>query len=445
LKPSRFNLTAWDTDERFLVFNSLTGGFLAFFGDDATRAAGVLEGAPDADVGVTDPVVAALAANGAVVSAGANELRRAENLHGLAADRTDHLRLIVMPTEKCNFRCVYCYEDFVRGRMPADIRRSLVRFVERECAALRTLQVSWFGGEPLIALDVMEDLSHGFRGACREAGVSYSASVTTNGYLLTPEVAKRCFAIGVARFQVTLDGPPATHNALRVLAGGGPTFDTIAANLRALRAMSERYEVRLRINYTPAVAGRLPEFLRFLGDEFGGDDRFVVNCHAVGHWGGPNDDSVETCDERTSQDVEVQFMQLAADAGFSLDYWQDSMSPYGSVCYAADPRSFVIGSDGVVYKCTVALDDPRNRIGAVQPDGSLAIAEELHALWISSGEEQDTGCQQCAFRPACQGNHCPLARLQTGQKSCPPVKQHPDKYLPVLATTTRPRIPVTAL
>ena len=28
------------------------------------------------------------------------------------------LDLIIMPTEQCNFRCTYCYEDFKIGKMP---------------------------------------------------------------------------------------------------------------------------------------------------------------------------------------------------------------------------------------------------------------------------------------------------------------------------------------
>jgi uncharacterized protein len=134
----------------------------------------------------------------------------------------------------------------------------------------------------------------------------------------------------------------------------------------------------------------------------------------------------------------VQFMSLASDSGFDLSAMQDSMRPFGSVCYAADPRAFVIGSDGTVYKCTVAFNDPRNHVGKIDTDGCLNIQDELHELWTSSGEEVDTGCQQCAFRPACQGNFCPLERLQNGQKACPPVKRHPEYYLPILAAQSAP-------
>jgi uncharacterized protein len=40
------------------------------------------------------------------------------------------------------------------------------------------------------------------------------------------------------------------------------------------------------------------------------------------------------------------------------------------------------------------------------------------ALWTTSGEETDAQCQSCFFRPACQGNHCPLYRMRTGNRPC---------------------------
>jgi len=35
----------------------------------------------------------------------------------LATLNPKSLELILYPTEQCNFRCTYCYEDFLIGRM----------------------------------------------------------------------------------------------------------------------------------------------------------------------------------------------------------------------------------------------------------------------------------------------------------------------------------------
>jgi len=44
--------------------------------------------------------------------------------------------LILLPTEKCNFRCTYCYEDFELGRMSDELPGSIEKFVERRVPEL---------------------------------------------------------------------------------------------------------------------------------------------------------------------------------------------------------------------------------------------------------------------------------------------------------------------
>jgi uncharacterized protein len=204
-----------------------------------------------------------------------------------------------------------------------------------------------------------------------------------------------------------------------------------------LRDLDAEFHVRLRVNFTPHTAPYIPEFLRWLGSEFGGDKRFSISFHPVAHLGGPHDELIEICDEKSADLREIEFMGAALASGFGLDAWKEDLQPFGHVCYAADPRSFVIGSDGTVYKCTVAFKDPRNQVGTISPDGALRVSDDLVGLWTSSGEEVDTGCQQCAVRPACQGNLCPLERLNTGEKVCPPIKRHVGRFLPLLATEAR--------
>ena len=61
------------------------------------------------------------------------------------------LHLVVLPTEACNFRCFYCYEDFKLARMREDVVRGLERLLEARAPSLEHLSISWFGGEPLLA------------------------------------------------------------------------------------------------------------------------------------------------------------------------------------------------------------------------------------------------------------------------------------------------------
>src|SRR5438034_1340131 len=99
-----------------------------------------------------------------------------------AALRNDTFHLILLPTEKCNFRCTYCYEDFAIGRMSPVTIQSVTRLIDRRVADLSLLHISWFGGEPLIALPIIEEISnHIVKVTKYTNGLHYVGDITTNG------------------------------------------------------------------------------------------------------------------------------------------------------------------------------------------------------------------------------------------------------------------------
>jgi len=52
------------------------------------------------------------------------------------------------------------------------------------------------------------------------------------------------------------------------------------------------------------------------------------------------------------------------------------------MCYAAMANSLAIRADGSIAKCTVALNDPRNNIGKINPDGSLDLNNNYNK-WLT--------------------------------------------------------------
>lgn len=81
-----------------------------------------------------------------------------------------HLSLVIAATSNCNFRCVYCYEGSVlrASTMSEAIQEAIVKFVESEAPHLETFTVTWYGGEPLLALDIIENLSIKFVDICKK-------------------------------------------------------------------------------------------------------------------------------------------------------------------------------------------------------------------------------------------------------------------------------------
>lgn len=114
------------------------------------------------------------------------------------------LELIILPTENCNFRCVYCYETFSKPAMSFETQENIVNFVRNELKKKAGLSVGWFGGEPLLALDVIKNLSEKFISICREYKKPYRSAITTNGYFLNYETFKRLLKLKVTFFRLQL-------------------------------------------------------------------------------------------------------------------------------------------------------------------------------------------------------------------------------------------------
>jgi uncharacterized protein len=217
-----------------------------------------------------------LVTDGHLVEAQTDEYATATRQQLAGFFRNDVLHLILFSTEQCNFRCVYCYEKFELGAMRAEVREGVKNLVRRRASGLKELYIGWFGGEPLLASEVVLELSKTFVALSQEHGFAYQAHATTNGYFLTPELAPLLLEVRLCDLQVTLDGPPELHNPKRKLAEGGPTFERIWQNLLFLKGLQAEFQVTLRINLDQENYPQSQKFIRLLGATFGSDPRFEL-------------------------------------------------------------------------------------------------------------------------------------------------------------------------
>ena len=308
--------------------------------------------------------------------------------------RNDVLHLILLPTEQCNFRCTYCYEDFFVGRMKPEIIQGVKRMIDNRLSDLRRLKVSWFGGEPLLAISVVEDISNHVMAASRGTGLDYSGDITTNGYLLDDAMLNRLTAVGVRDFQISLDGPEELHDRTRVRADGRGSFERLWQNLLSIRDSGAPVKVSLRVHVTPDNLSVMPDFLTRLRDVFLGDTRFSVNLKPVAHLGGPNDATMEILDKGTRG-------QTLSRLNAILHAEESEPSPPEShACYAARPNSLMIRANGMLGKCTVSLTDPANDLGRLRPDGTLEVRNDRLHPWLrgwGNGDQQALRCPADGF------------------------------------------------
>jgi uncharacterized protein len=289
------------------------------------------------------------------------------------------LHLILLPTERCNFRCTYCYEHFDVGQMSRQVIDAVLAFLDRRASSLERLEIGWFGGEPLLAKPVVYEISsHASDLATRHIGLTYAANMTTNGFLLDRKTAETLVSLGVDSYQISLDGFQELHNTTRRRADSSGTFDRIWGNLLGLRDSDLDLQITIRVHFTPDSVLQLDPLINAINDEFAADHRFCVYFKDVGRLGGPRDNAIRLFSERLIEDARAYLnAKLAnpAQAG-SLN----AVEPY--ICYASKPTSFVIRPNGQVGKCTVALYDERNSLGRLNPDGTLSINQDKLRNWM---------------------------------------------------------------
>ena len=184
------------------------------------------------------------------------------------------LHLILIPSEACDVRCAACPDDSAAGRMRPEVVRGIKNLLTDRAEDLGSLTLSWSGGEPLVAQDVIEDLlEHVMALRIAFPDLAFQSDVTTNAHLLTPVVFGRLRGLGVDRFQVPIEGPaplpsPGDPAPGRVT----PDSSRSWANLRALRWVEGDFVVEVRaLVADKSDVSALVEAFRFV---FDGDERF---------------------------------------------------------------------------------------------------------------------------------------------------------------------------
>ena len=158
---------------------------------------------------------------------------RAEERPGAGKPAVKALCLNVAHT--CNLSCRYCFaaegsygQD--KGLMTADVGRSAIDFLLENSNGRKRLEVDYFGGEPLLNLDVVKEVTDYARRRGEENGVEFGFTLTTNGLLLNKEVAAYLQDEGFS-VVLSLDGRPEVHDGMRRFPGGAPSYEAVKDRL----------------------------------------------------------------------------------------------------------------------------------------------------------------------------------------------------------------------
>lgn len=304
-------------------------------------------------------------------------------LHNLAASLSNkYFALMILPTEKCNFRCKYCYEDYQVGRMPSEVVSSIKRFIDRRTddPELKFLRIGWFGGEPLLEKDIVLDVMSFAKENCGKKGISLLGSMSTNGYFLSGDIFNQLTSLSEWQFQITLDGPKEIHDVTRIMANGKGTFDKIWTNLLSMRENKNNFVVNLRLHVMSKNEEHIRKLIDQIAENFAGDKRFLVFLRSIANLGGENAKNIEVIEKNNLSNVMAELASLLVEKRLNTLVFEDENTG-AYICYASSPNRLVIRADGSLAKCTVAFDKDINRVGKINLDGTLSFDHEKLKYW----------------------------------------------------------------
>lgn len=317
--------------------------------------------------------------------------------------------ITINPTLACNMSCWYCYESHKNmPAMSADVKQSVLLLIDKLLAdnKLKKLNLSFFGGEPLLYFDkVVVDIINHAKMQCKAFDAKLSIHFTTNAYLLTDNVLKQLEGLDVS-FQITIDGGKQVHDSVRKTKGGEPTYARIVEHIH--QTLSRGFSVGVRFNYT---AKSIPSFIDVVKDfsHLQQEQKQLVNFTFQRVWQDNEGDASQVGQQ--VEHIERAFEQ----AGLFVNNAKSYIVPY---CYADGVNTAVVNYNGDLFKCTARDFAPKSKEGTLAADGTLRWNERLRKR-MSIRHGSDT-CLQCRIYPICHGG-CSQMKLEApdGISSCP--------------------------
>ncbi len=188
---------------------------------------------------------------GFIINNSTNEINHIllRNKKAILLDKT--YDVFINPTLECNFKCWYCYENRIKGRMNKatidKLKKHLTFMVEKD--RITALNLSWFGGEPLLYFkEIVFEFSLFAKKLCKSNNIPFKNSITSNGFLINKRMIDDFKTINLNRFQITLDGNKEKHDKIRTISGLG-TYERIISNIKDLLQHHKDALINLRINY----------------------------------------------------------------------------------------------------------------------------------------------------------------------------------------------------
>ncbi|MDE6642613.1 MAG: radical SAM protein [Muribaculaceae bacterium] len=318
------------------------------------------------------------------------------------------LNLVIAPTTGCNFDCPYCFESKNTPKtITSEVIDSLVKFV-KEHEHAKEVSITWYGGEPLIAFDKIEEIYN----RLSEDGMPKitSQSFITNGYCIDGRVIDFLKKNGCSKIQITLDGINEKHDVTRRLKNStNPTFGRIIDNIRNLLSELPEIRIDIRVNVNKKNYKNYVDVNSFFKKEFPDNKNISVYPGIIRE---DSDDHLGLCESSFSPSELIDLYELLEREGVKMPKFPKRK--YRG-CMMYQMSSYIIGPEGEIYKCWNDVSNPDKVIGYINDkkitNKTLMVNYALRSIPFNDE------CKHCHAFPICDGG-CGYNRYRNSFEGC---------------------------
>ena len=310
---------------------------------------------------------------------------------------------VILPTTTCNARCFYCFEQGMKYQKmsPETVEDTIAFILRHKPENEKKIHIHWFGGEPMCASDNIDRICAGLT----EAGVDYTAEMTSNGSLFTEELARHAAEVWkLENIQITLDGMEDEYaKRKRYAAAVKDPFRTVLRNIHLLIAAG--IKVIIRLNVDEDNLGEIFRVVDFLKDEFTEEEKKKLLVYAHSLFGKPGE-GLDACPADVAGDaLEARVLEIndyCERQGLHMHDLGGLFSLKSHYCRVSAPEcNVVIDAAGRLFACDAMTENMC--YGDVKKD----IDREVWGR-VASPCAVRKECDGCVFLPQCtEFDRCP--------------------------------------
>ena len=311
----------------------------------------------------------------------------------------------------CNLRCQYCFAstgDFGTGRKIMDIEtaKRAIDFVIQRSGSRRNIEVDFFGGEPLMAMDTVKATVAYARSIEEKAGKCFRFTITTNGVLLDDENVDYINR-EMSNAVLSLDGRPQVNDRMRKTVNGKGSYEVIVPKFQKLVAGRGTKDYYLRGTFTRHNLDFAEDVMHMADLGFRNVSvEPVVGEETCGYALKDEDlpvvlEQYEKLAEKLKDRADVNFFH------FNVDLAQGPCVIKRLRGCGAGCEYVAVTPEGDIYPCHQFVGNPAYKIGSLS-DGSfdMELSHRFSCLNIYTREE----CRDCWARFYCSGG-CSASNL----------------------------------